>query len=120
MPLTDHRQLTTDHWFLLRSPQPRAHLHSLYTGSSRFALAGSRRAGAKSNYTLSKGLKKKVEVDQDSCRSLSALRRDRMEDASRQPRRTQRCKYWCEYEYEDEYEYEYEQRPAGHPLRLPA
>jgi hypothetical protein len=43
-----------------------------------------------------------------------------MEDASRQPRRTQRRKYWYEDEYEYEYEYEYEQRPAGHPLRLPA
>jgi hypothetical protein len=51
------RPPATGRWalFFLCPPQARSLLHSLYTGDWRFALAGSRGLGAKSDGTVSEG-----------------------------------------------------------------
>ena len=64
------------------SPQRRTTLHRLYTGIWRFLLAGNRGPGAKSENTISEGLNKKIDVDQDTVSCLSTVRGHWLEDAS--------------------------------------
>jgi hypothetical protein len=65
-------------------------LHRLYTGGWRFRLAGKSAPGAKSENTIYRRIKKKIDVDDDANQGLSPLRRHRMEDSSRPRERAQR------------------------------
>jgi len=73
VPGDPRRQNPSGERFFLTPPQTRTALHSLYTGFWSFPLAGSWYPGAKSENTISEGLKKKIDVDQNTVRSLSAV-----------------------------------------------